>query len=207
MTHTIDKLLRARTSLLGKPPFTPETLWEYKVGEDAVALFRQYSQCFYTRMTGSIHLTVGKQGWHVGLHHEVPELSTVYLVTDFPAELQMKMVEWSDRILQYDVERVEIMARVEKVMSAANTVGQIVRVWPAIGPLFPTHHRQRVVNARCKSKLSDRMVIITGEGEQLIPDLKPEYLWKYDHVLSEALMLKDVCRDQEDELYHFYRTN
>lgn len=121
------------------------------------------------------------------------------LLSRLPESMLTELEAWAKKWMQLDIERDAVSTKVGSIFRHCNTMGQIHRLWPNLCSFLPERGQEVLRKMKVRSKLPEEVLHYDDEDDQmerknakLDDEWTPEYLAKYDSLITEALLLPDV---------------
>lgn len=107
---------------------------------------------------------------------------------DLPHTMRLQVVQWAPIWMNYKVEEVTTVSKVERLASVCSTLGQAIRIWPELLSLYPADAKERLEKARALSKYPDVVRLFDGSAT-LLEEFRPEAYAPFTAILAEASLL------------------
>ena len=110
--------------------------------------------------------------------------------------------------MAYEIQATDVSEKLGNVFRVCNTVGQMLRLWPAIEGFLPEAGREKMLGRKVRSPYPHMAVNKTynDEGkvikETIVEGWRPEDLRPYELLISEALVMAELS----DNIRHFNQT-
>lgn len=105
-----------------------------------------------------------------------------------PPAMRDALYEWAYRWTVLDAERVDILAKLDRLFHVCNTTGQVKRLWPNIAQLAEVRIKDQLAAAKVRSRLP-ALVVDTRDAREW----SAEALEWVDQRIAEALCLPTIA--------------
>lgn len=201
LKNELTKLLTNRRVIRTPFPVDPMDIYQAIWSPDervAIRILKPYGPKMFD-LRESIH--INKIKWKdaeyrivVKLPEPLPSNGDFWCEVDFaslPRSMMQSIATWIPPWLELEVEKTQMLGKLQSLSEHCKTFGQMYRVWPDLINLLDRQGQAVIERARAKSRLPDSLLRYNREKDEYEIDeaFRPEAFASFVMPIAEALML------------------
>lgn len=124
--------------------------------------------------------------------------SSPYLFDDLPPSMKEGLMSWAKKWLAYELQSNAVSNKLGELFRVCNTVGHLLRVWPAVESFLPEEGRAKLIGRKARSPypeaVLEREYNEAGKviRQEVVEEWRPETLKPYELLITEALIMPEL---------------